>query len=98
MSSKEERVRAIVANFSPYRYEVNDKNAIPTKNTKVCPFVIKSDLNSNCKRLVTLQYEKTSTQKPDPEMKKGHCYKRRSYVCQNNKVKEKLFINSSIHV
>ena len=50
MSSKKNNKLAIHADFSPYRYEVNERSNFSTKITKINPFVAKSLLESNCKR------------------------------------------------
>ena len=60
ISSKKNQFRAIHANFNPCILEVDKTRHIPTKNSKNNKFVVKSLLDSNCKRSATLQYEKTS--------------------------------------
>ena len=50
ISSKKNNNWAILADFSPYRYEVDERSHSPTKHPKINPFVVKSLLESNCKR------------------------------------------------
>ena len=50
MSSKKNNNRSFFADFGSYRYEVNERSHFPTKNPKINPFVVKSLLESNCKR------------------------------------------------
>ena len=38
------------ADFSPHRYKVDKRSPFPTKNPKINQFVVKSLLESNCKR------------------------------------------------
>ena len=47
---------------------------------------------------VRLQYEKTSAQNRDPQMKKTNSHKQRNYIHEYNEVKEKLYTNSSFYV
>ena len=50
MSSKTINNLANLADFSQWRYEVNEGSHFPSKNSKINQFVVKSLLESNCKR------------------------------------------------
>ena len=50
MSSNKNNNWAIHADFSQCRYEVDETKHIPTKNSKNNAVVVKSVLDSNCKR------------------------------------------------
>ena len=71
MSSKKKQVSAILADFSPYRYEVNEKKPyFKIKNPKINQFVIKSVLESNCKRFRNNAIREYFTLKPETQMQK----------------------------
>ena len=42
MSSKKNNNWAFLADFTPHRYDVNERSHFPTKNPKINPFVVKS--------------------------------------------------------
>ena len=50
MSSQKKNSGAIFADFSQCRYEVDETKHIPTKKSKKNAVVVKSVLDSNCKR------------------------------------------------
>ena len=50
MSSKRKQFSELFASFSPFRYEVNEESHISGKKPKINPFLIKSFLESICKR------------------------------------------------
>ena len=47
---KKEQQLSNLADFSRYRYEVKERSHFPTKKNKINPLVVKSLLESNCKR------------------------------------------------
>ena len=70
MSSKGKQVWAILADISPYRWEVNENSHIAMKNFKINPFVIKSVLEPNCKRFRKSANREKFNQKPQARKKK----------------------------
>ena len=70
MSSKRNKISAILANFNPSRYEVDERRLIPTKNSKTKVFLIKSVSKSNCKRFRNTTIRENFKPKPDAQMKK----------------------------
>ena len=81
---------AILADFSPYRYEVIERSHFPTKNPKINPFVVKSLLESNCKRFRQNAIRENFNLKPETQLKKTHSHNGGNYTHQYNEVKEKL--------
>ena len=77
MSSKKKNNWAILANFSPYRYEVNERSHFPTKNPKINPFVVKSLMESNCKRFRKSAIRENFNLKPETQLKKSSFQQRR---------------------
>ena len=80
----------MLSDFSPYRYEVNEKSHILRKNPKINPFMTKSVLESNCKRFPKNAIREYFNLKPETQMKKTHSNNRGNYTHQCNEVKEKL--------
>ena len=97
MSSKKNNNWALLANFSPYRYELDEKSHFPTKNPKINPFVVKSLLESNCKRFRQSAIENFNL-KHETKLKKTHSNNGGNYTYPYNEVKEKLYPDSFIHV
>ena len=90
MSSKKKQVSAIFADFTPSRFEVNEKSHIPRENLKINPDVIKSVLESNCKRFRKSAIGEHFNLKRETQMEKTHSNNRGNYTHQYNEVKEKL--------
>ena len=92
MSSKvkEKKNGAILADFSPYRYEVNERCHFSTKNPKINPFVVKSLLESNCKRFRESAIKENINLKHETQLKKTHAINGGDCTHQYKKVKEKL--------
>ena len=61
MPSEEKQVGAFVARSSPYRYEVNEKSDIPTKNPESIHLWSNQFWNPIANVSVKVQNEKTST-------------------------------------
>ena len=57
-----------LAKFSPYRYEVNEGSHFPKKNPTINPCVVKSLLESNCKRFRKSAIENFNL-KPETQLK-----------------------------
>ena len=71
MTSKKNNNRAILADFSPYRFEVSERSHFPTKNPKINTFVVKSLLESNSKRFrKSAKPKKNFNLKPETKRKK----------------------------
>ena len=87
MSSKEKNNRASLADFSPYRYEVDERSRFPTKNPKINPFVVKSLLESNCKRFRQSAIRENFNVKPETQLQKTHSNNGDNYTNQYNQVK-----------
>ena len=90
MSSKKNNNWAIPADFSPYRYEVDETSHFPTKNPKINPLVVKLLLESNCKRFRQSAIRENFYLKPETQLKKTHSNNGGNYTNQYNEVKEKL--------
>ena len=90
MSSKKNNIWAILADFNPYRYEVNEKIHFSTENHKINPFVVKSLLESNCKRFRKSVIRVNFNLKPEIQLEKTHSNDGGNYTRQYNEVKEKL--------
>ena len=60
---------------------------VPNKNNAV---VVKSVLDSNCKRFRDIAMRENFNLKPETKMKKAHSNNRGNYTHQYNEVKEKL--------
>ena len=88
--SLKENSSAIVADFSPYRYEVDERSHFPTKNSKINPFVAKSLLESNCKRFRQSAVRENFNLKHELQLKRTHSGNGGNYTNQYNEVKEKL--------
>ena len=56
-----------MADFSPCRHEVDETRHIPTKKPKINPFVIKSVLESNCKRFRKKAIRENFNLKPETD-------------------------------
>ena len=70
MSSKKNNNSAILEDFSPYRYEVNEKSHFP-KKPKIDPFVVRSLLESNCKRFRKNAIRENFNLEPETQLKKN---------------------------
>ena len=81
---------AIPADFSRYRYEVNERSHFPTENPKINPFVVKSLLESNCKRFRQSAIRENFNLKTETQLKKTLSNNGGVYTHQYNEVKEKL--------
>ena len=90
MSSKKKNNCAILADFSPYRYEVDERSHFPTKNPKINPFGVKSFLESNCKRFRQSAIRENFNLKHETQLKKTHSNNGGNYTHQYKEVKEKL--------
>ena len=90
MSPEKNNKWVIVADFSPYRCEVDERNFFPTKKPKINPFVVKSLLESNCIRLRQSAIRKNFNLKPETQLKKILSKNGGNYTNQYNEVKEKL--------
>ena len=66
------------------------KGAIFQKKPKIKPILVKSLLESNCKRFRKSAIRETSNLKPEPQRKKTHSINGGNYTHQYNEVKEKL--------
>ena len=97
-SSKGKQVWAIFADFSQYRSEFNEKSHIATKNFKINLFIIKSVLESNCKRFRKRAKRENFNQKPEAQQKKTPFNNWANYTHQHNEMKEKLKPFSFIYV
>ena len=60
------------------------------KKPKINPFVVKSILESNCKRFRKSAIRKNFNLKPGTQLKKTHSNNGGNYTHQYNEVKEKL--------
>ena len=97
MSSKTNKNWAILADFSPYRYEVNERIHFRTNNPKINPLKAKSLLESNCKRFHQSAIRENFNIKPETQLRKTHSNEGGNYSHQY-KVKEKLLPVSFIYV
>ena len=69
MWSKKNNNSAMRADFSPYRYEVNERSHFLTKNPKINPCEVKSLLESNCKRFRQSAIRENFNLKPETQLK-----------------------------
>ena len=83
-------IEHLLKKFSRYRYEVNGRSHFPTKNPKINPFVVKSLLESNCKRFSQSAIRENFNLKPETKLQKIHSNNGDNYTNQNIQVKEKL--------
>ena len=90
MSSTNNNNWAILADISPYRYEVHEKRQFPTTNPKINPVVTKSLLDSNCKRFRQSAIRENFNLKPETQLQKTHSNNGGNYTNQYNQVKEKM--------
>ena len=90
MSSKKQNNWAILADFIPYRYEVDERSHFPTENPKINPFVAKSLLESISKRFLQSAIRENFKLKPGTQLKETHSNNGGNYTHQYNEVKEKL--------
>ena len=90
MSSKKNNNWAIHADFSLYRYEVNEGSHFLPKNPKINPFVVKSLLESNCKRFRQSAIRENFNLKPETQLQKTHSNNGDNYTNRYNQVKDKL--------
>ena len=72
MTSKKNNNRAILADFSPYGYEVGERSRFLTKNPKINTFVVKTLLEPNCKRFRKSAKRKNFNLKPETKLNKTH--------------------------
>ena len=98
MSSKKNKNWATPADFSPYRYEIDEGSHFPTKNPKINPFVAESFLESNCKRFRQSAIRENFNLKPETQLQKTLSNNGDNYTNQNNQLKEKLWPVSLIYV
>ena len=85
MSSKKNNYWAIFAEFSPHRYEVNEGSHFPKRNPNTNPFVVKSLLESNSKRLRPSALREKFNLKPETHVKKTHSNNWGNYTYQKLK-------------
>ena len=71
MSLETKNKKAIRADFSPYRYEVNEGRHFLTKKPQINPFVVKSLLESNCKRFRQSAIRENFGLKPETQLRKN---------------------------
>ena len=90
MSSTNKNNWAILADFSPYRYEVNDGSHFPKKNHKVDPFVVKSLLEPSWKLFRQSAIGENVNLKHETQLKKTHSINGDNCTNQYSQVKEKL--------
>ena len=90
MSSTNKNNRAILADFSPYGYEVLERRQLPTTNPKINPIVTKSLLESNSKRFRQIAIRENFNLKPETQLKKTHSNNVGNHTNQYKKAKEKL--------
>ena len=90
MSSKNNSNGATLSDFSPYRYYVNEGSDFPTENPKINPSVVKSLLESNCKRFRKSAIREKLNLKPETQLQNSHPNNGGNYTHQYNEVKEKL--------
>ena len=90
MSSKKNNNWAIPADFSPYRYEVDERRHFLTKHPNINPFVVKSLLESNCKRFRQSAIGQTVNLKHEQQLEKTHSNNGGNFTHQYEEVKEKL--------
>ena len=63
---------------------------LPTKNPIINPFVVKSLLESKCKRFRPSEIREKFNLKPETQLKKTHSNNGGNYTHQYDEVKEKL--------
>ena len=98
MSSNKNNNWAILEDFNPYRYEIDEKSHFLTKNIKIKPFVFKSLLESNCKRFRKSAIRENFNLKPKTQLKKTLSTNGGNYTHHYIEAKEKLLPVSSIYV
>ena len=74
------------------------RGIILIKNSKISSFVVKTLLESNCKRCRNTARRQNLNVQPDRYTKKTHSNKQRSYIHQYKEVKEKLHSTSFLYV
>ena len=80
MSSKNKQNRRALTFSSPCTYEVDQTGHFLTKKQKIETFVVKSPLETNCKRFGNTAIRKKVNLKPDRQMETTQSNERRSYV------------------
>ena len=90
MSSKKNNNWGILSDFTPYRYEVDEKSHFLTKNPKINPLVVKSLLESNCKRFLQSATRENFILKHETQLKKPNSNNGGNNTHQYKEVKEKL--------
>ena len=98
MSSNKNNNWANLAVFNPYRYEIDERSFLLTKNPKVNPFVVKSLLESNCKRFRQSAIRENFNLKPKSQLKKTLSTNGGNYTHHYIEVKENLLAVSFFYV
>ena len=86
ISSKKKDIPASVAPSGPYRQEIHQTRPLLTKNSQINPFVVKSILESKCKRFRNTSIRGNFNPKPDPQRTKTQPNKRRDWCYHNIEV------------
>ena len=98
MSSKRKHNGTVLANLSPYRYEVDETRHILTKSSNSSPFVENSVSEFNCKRFHNTAIRENSRLKLGPQMNKTQCNNQRNPNHKYREQNKKLFQNSFVYV
>ena len=98
MSSKKKKTIEQILQVSVPTDMKSTKKAIFQKNPKINPFVVKSLLESNCKRFRQSAIRENFNLKLETQLKKTHSNNGGDYTHQYNEVKEKLYQVSFIYV
>ena len=80
MSSKNKQNRRAFTFSSPCTYDVDQTGHFLTKKEKIETFVVKSPLETNCKRFGNIAKRKKFNLEPDRQMETTQSNERRSYV------------------
>ena len=70
--------------------KVNERSHFRTKNPKINPFVVKSLLEANCKRLRQSAIRENFNLKPETQLRKRSFQQQSNYTHQYNEAREKL--------
>ena len=87
---KTEKQLSISCRFQSIQILGHWKKPFPTKKPKVIPFVTKSILESNCKRLRQSAIRENFNLKPETQLKKTHSQNGGNHSNEYSQVKEKL--------
>ena len=98
MPSIKNSIWAILADINPNRYEVDERSHFLTKNRKINPFVVKSLLESNCKRFRQSAIRENFNLKPKSQLKKTLSTNGGNYTHHYIEVKENLLAVSFFYV